>query len=309
MFRTRALAVATVATTALALTACGSDSLSEGELELRAGRPPPARSAVDPALVAKLPGEDQERRHDRHRHRRHLPAQRVPRHRRQDRHRHGRRALRRRHGQVRRQDQVGALGVRRDHPRRPERQVRRRASRASRSTPSGSAGDHGQLLQGRHPVGDPEGQPQGRSTPTTPAARPSPSRRAPSRPTRTCPGARRRAPTRASRTSTSSSTPTRPRSPRPSSPARPTPCSSTCRRPSPRSTPPAAPLELLGEQYDSAPYGYVLKKERHRLRRGHRRGAQAAQGRRHLRPDPRQVEDRGRRHQRLRREPDGQLTP
>ncbi len=69
-------------------------------------------------------------------------------------------------------------------------------------------------------------------------------------------------------------------------------------------------LELLGEQYDSAPYGYVLPKERrHRLRRGHRRGAQAAQGRRHLRPDPQQVEDRGWRHQRLRREPDGQLTP
>ena len=68
-------------------------------------------------------------------------------------------------------------------------------------------------------------------------------------------------------------------------------------------------LELLGEQYDSAPYGYVLPKDEHRLRRGHRRGAQGAQGRRHLRPDPREVEDRGGRHQRLRREPDGQLTP
>ena len=32
MFRTRALAVAAVASTALALTACGSDSLSEGDL-------------------------------------------------------------------------------------------------------------------------------------------------------------------------------------------------------------------------------------------------------------------------------------
>lgn len=54
MFRTRALAVAAVASTALALTACGSDSLSEGD----ASTTPDASTsapAVDEALVAKLP--------------------------------------------------------------------------------------------------------------------------------------------------------------------------------------------------------------------------------------------------------------
>jgi polar amino acid transport system substrate-binding protein len=54
MFRTRALALAAVTSTALALTACGSDSLSEGDAsttpETSASAP-----AVDEALVAKLP--------------------------------------------------------------------------------------------------------------------------------------------------------------------------------------------------------------------------------------------------------------
>lgn len=54
MFRTRALAVAAVATTALALTACGSDSLSEDD---SSSTPASSASApaVDEALVAKLP--------------------------------------------------------------------------------------------------------------------------------------------------------------------------------------------------------------------------------------------------------------
>lgn len=54
--RTRALAVAAVATTALALTACGSDSLSEGGTS---SAPPESSSApaVDEALVAKLPAK------------------------------------------------------------------------------------------------------------------------------------------------------------------------------------------------------------------------------------------------------------
>lgn len=56
MMRTRALAVAAAATTALALTACGSDSLSEGG----ASSTPAASSSapvVDEALVAKLPAK------------------------------------------------------------------------------------------------------------------------------------------------------------------------------------------------------------------------------------------------------------
>ena len=54
MFRTRALALAAVASTALALTACGSDSLSEGDAS---ATPEASTSAptVDEALVAKLP--------------------------------------------------------------------------------------------------------------------------------------------------------------------------------------------------------------------------------------------------------------
>jgi polar amino acid transport system substrate-binding protein len=54
MFRTRALAIAAVATTALALTACGSDSLSESE-STSAASTSAAAGGVDPALAAKLP--------------------------------------------------------------------------------------------------------------------------------------------------------------------------------------------------------------------------------------------------------------
>ncbi|QKE84062.1 ABC transporter substrate-binding protein [Arthrobacter sp. NEB 688] len=56
MLRTRAIAVAALATTALALSACGSDSLSTGgsTTSAPAGSSAPAPS-VDPALAAKLP--------------------------------------------------------------------------------------------------------------------------------------------------------------------------------------------------------------------------------------------------------------
>lgn len=54
--RTRALAVAAVATTALALTACGSDSLSEGSTS-SAPAASSSAPAVDEALVAKLPAK------------------------------------------------------------------------------------------------------------------------------------------------------------------------------------------------------------------------------------------------------------
>ena len=57
MFRTRALAVAAVATTALALTACGSDSLSEGSSSSAAATTSASAQAVDPALAAKLPAK------------------------------------------------------------------------------------------------------------------------------------------------------------------------------------------------------------------------------------------------------------
>ncbi|HYN66835.1 MAG TPA: ABC transporter substrate-binding protein [Ornithinibacter sp.] len=59
MFRTRALAIAAVASTALALTACGSDSLSEGGSS-SAAAPSASAPAVDPALVAKLPAKIKE---------------------------------------------------------------------------------------------------------------------------------------------------------------------------------------------------------------------------------------------------------
>lgn len=55
MFRTRAIAVATLATTALALSACGSDSLSGGGSSTTPASSPSSTPSVDPALVAKLP--------------------------------------------------------------------------------------------------------------------------------------------------------------------------------------------------------------------------------------------------------------
>jgi polar amino acid transport system substrate-binding protein len=57
MFRTRALTVAAVATTALALTACGSDSLSSGSSSSTSAKTSASVPAVDPALVAKLPAK------------------------------------------------------------------------------------------------------------------------------------------------------------------------------------------------------------------------------------------------------------
>ena len=57
MFRTRALVVAAAATTALALTACGSDSLSEGSSSSASATTSSSAPAVDPALVAKLPAK------------------------------------------------------------------------------------------------------------------------------------------------------------------------------------------------------------------------------------------------------------
>jgi polar amino acid transport system substrate-binding protein len=57
MMRTRALAVAAAATTALALTACGSDSLSEGGSSSAPAASSSSAPAVDEALVAKLPAK------------------------------------------------------------------------------------------------------------------------------------------------------------------------------------------------------------------------------------------------------------
>ena len=57
MFRTRALAVAAIATTALALTACGSDSLSEGGSSSASASTSASAPTVDQALVAKLPAK------------------------------------------------------------------------------------------------------------------------------------------------------------------------------------------------------------------------------------------------------------
>ncbi|MGL5853143.1 MAG: ABC transporter substrate-binding protein [Phycicoccus sp.] len=55
MFRTRALAIAAVTTTALALTACGSDSLSESGSSSASPSASASAGGADPALVAKLP--------------------------------------------------------------------------------------------------------------------------------------------------------------------------------------------------------------------------------------------------------------
>lgn len=57
MFRNRALVVAAVATTALALTACGSDSLSQSSSSSASSTSSASAPSVDPALVAKLPAK------------------------------------------------------------------------------------------------------------------------------------------------------------------------------------------------------------------------------------------------------------
>ncbi len=57
MFRTRALAVAALAATALALTACGSDSLSSSSSSSTSASASASAPTVDPALVAKLPAK------------------------------------------------------------------------------------------------------------------------------------------------------------------------------------------------------------------------------------------------------------
>jgi polar amino acid transport system substrate-binding protein len=57
MFHTRALALAAAASTALALTACGSDSLSSGGSSSSSSATSSASTTADPALVAKLPAK------------------------------------------------------------------------------------------------------------------------------------------------------------------------------------------------------------------------------------------------------------
>ena len=57
MFRTRALVVAAAATTALALTACGSDSLTSGSSSSASATTSASAPSVDPALVAKVPAK------------------------------------------------------------------------------------------------------------------------------------------------------------------------------------------------------------------------------------------------------------
>ena len=63
--------------------------------------------------------------------------------------------------------------VRLHHHRRPGRQVRRRRLELHHQRRAQEAGQHGQLLQRRHPVGHREGQPQGGRPRRRPAARPS----------------------------------------------------------------------------------------------------------------------------------------
>ena len=263
MFRTRALAVAAIATTALALTACGSDSLSDGQLELRIGhdvgqrsrrRPGPGRQAARPRSRTPAPSTSAP-----------TPptsptSTSTPTARPSS--AWTSTSSTRSMAKFGIKTELGPLGVRRDHPRRPERQVRRRRLQLHRQRRPREAGHDGQLLQGRHPVGHPEGQPQGHRPRRRLRQEHRRCRRAPCRPTRTSPSASK-ACTDAGKPDDQrrSSTPTRPRSPRPCSPARPTPCSSTCRRPSRAVDATSGTLELLGEQYDSAPYGYVLPKE------------------------------------------------
>ena len=60
-------------------------------------------------------------------------------------------------------------------------------------------------------------------------------------------------------------------------------------------------LELLGDIYESAPYGYVVDEGPDRLRRGAQGGRPGGHRRRHLPDGPEEVGRRGRRHHRPRR--------
>ena len=122
------------------------------------------------------------------------------------------------------------------------------------------AGQHGQLLQRRHPVGQRPRATRRRSTPPSRAASRWPSRR------RRC--SRRKTSRRRQKACKKAGKPlqgrssTRPRTrpPPPSSPARPTPCWRTRRSwPTPSSSRRAS-SSALGDIYDSAPYGYVVPK-------------------------------------------------
>ena len=165
------------------------------------------------------------------------------------------------------------------------------ASPASPSTPTArSRSTMVSYFNGRHPVGHPEGQPQeGR-----PRRRLRPERRRAEghragrrRPARQRQGVHRRG---QAGDQACSSTPTRPRSPRPCSPARPTPCSPTSRRPSlRRDSRPTARSSCSASITTRPPTATCCPRTETDFGAGHRRGPQAAQGRRHLQADPRQV--------------------
>ena len=148
-----------------------------------------------------------------------------------------------------------------DHPGHPVRQVRDRRLVVHHQRRAQAAGQHGQLLQRGHPVGRPRRATRPASSPTTPAARRSPSRPGPSRTPRTCPSA--------TRTARAAGKP-----------------AITIDRYQRQDQATAAvvsgkddamladspviayavkqtngQLELLGDIYDSAPYGYVIKKD------------------------------------------------
>ena len=226
MRRMPLIAVTGFVAAGLTLSACGSDSLSSSP---GAGSTPAGTAAgggVDQALAAKVPaklksagkivvGTDPT----------YAPNEMLAL-RRQDRRGLRRRRLQRRGRQARPQDRVRPRRLRLDHPRRDGRQVRRRRLELHHQPGPQEAGQHGELLQRRHPVGRRQGQPregQHRRRLRQEHRRPE-GHRAGRRPRRAQQEVHRR---RQARHHADHPGPARTRSPPTSSAARPSPCSPT----------------------------------------------------------------------------------
>ena len=306
MFRTRALAVAALATAGLALSACGSDTLSTGgNAGSKTSEAVPSATA-NADLVAKVPAKIKVQGHHHHRHRRRpTPPNEFLDARRQDRRRLGRRPVQRGRPELGLKTEWVPANVRLDHPRRPVAASTTSASRASPSTTSArrqvnmvsyfNAGTQWATAEGQPQEGRPDDAVRQevavqKGTVQADEDLP-PSARGVHRPP-------------ASRHRRAAVQPARTRPPRPSPPARPTPCSPTPRRRLRREADQRHARAARRASTTRPPTATCVPKDQNRLRRGHRRGPQGAQGRRHLREDPDKWGVRGRRHRRLRRQPD-----
>ena len=276
----------------LSMAACGSESGRRHRLGHHAGAPAPP---ADDRAGREGAGRHQVRRQADHRHRLDVRAERVPRHRRQDRDRLRRRPVQRGRREARPDDRVAVGDVRQHHPRREQREVRHR--RLLVHDQRGPARRRPRWSPTSRPAPSGRPRPARRSTRTTPAARRSRCRPARCRST-TSPRGRRSAPAPARRRSpidqyqkqtdaTTAVVTGKDDAMLADSPV----CAYAVKQTN-------GQLALVGDIYDSAPYGYVRRQGPDRLRGRDRRARAGADRRRHVQDDPRQVGRHGRRDHR-----------